>query len=180
MNALDWIMGADLNAGADCMQHDWALIWTITLLRLVVAVAYCLIAYSWFVNAKRAPDTPAKKTLTNLVIMFFLSGLCGYVLPVAFIFWPLWRPYVIPLIFLTFFSYRYVFKAMHFQVVYRELASGDSVQHKVEQILQDSVGKAISTTGPSLRDQIMEALNSASVDLDTIVKVQAANAKRET
>ena len=165
MNWWDWLMGADFMATRNCLHNDWWVIGNLIVARSLVAVSYVLIAWNWFTARRRAPNTPAKRVLSNLILVFLLCGLCGYLLPSLMIFVPAWRLLCFVLWALVIVSFIYVFTVMNFNVVFSEMARGSAVKQDIKELLHETPD---NSEARAIKQRIMDRLDRVHDTLDLL------------
>lgn len=126
----------------NCMGHDtfWAV--TTVVLDLTVAAGYAVIAYHWWDNQRRSPNTPAKAALRNMRNIFILCAACGYIFIPLKMVWPAWRLYDIVIVFLVYYTWRYAWGAKGLKVIYNELGHSHLLKTELEKSQWESRQKS--------------------------------------
>ncbi|MCK6418101.1 MAG: hypothetical protein L6Q57_04070 [Alphaproteobacteria bacterium] len=115
-----------------CMDHDYIMIVLVIAACIGVFTGYMMIARKWSEAARAAPDSEAKKALTDLKWIFIFCALCGYMWVVMEVLWPAWRLYFIFLIALNFFTWRYVLRSIRgLEKVYTYLKDRDQLIREI-------------------------------------------------
>lgn len=137
---LQWFRG-----GADfhyhdlihCMDHDYIMITLVIISCIGVFSGYIMIAYKWSKAASDSPDTEAKRALTDLKWIFIFCAICGYLWVVMELIWPAWRLYLVFLLALNFYTWRYVLTSIRgLEKVYSYLTDRDQLIREI--VLQKS------------------------------------------
>ena len=112
-----------------CMDHDIVSITLAIILCAGVFTGYLVIAYRWSKAAKLAPQSEAKGALNDLKWIFLLCASCGYLWVILEAVWPAWRLYLIALLGLNFFTWRYVVRIDGLESIYKYLKDRDDLMH---------------------------------------------------
>ncbi len=114
-NIFDWLAGGDTPYMSlrHCMRDDEPWLWTNTLLRLSIVVAYLLIGTLWLSYKARTEDTLERRLLTKLILIFVSCSICGYGFQVVAVWWPGYRLLTALLALLNVVSWRFVLRAIH-------------------------------------------------------------------
>lgn len=115
-----------------CLDGDLLTISMVLLLCIGVFTGYFVIAWRWSVAAIASPDSDAKKALQDLKWIFIFCSVCGYAWVCMEALWPAWRLYIIFLVFLNFFTWRYVLRIHALEGVYKHLRDKDQYIQEIE------------------------------------------------
>lgn len=127
----DWATGGEdfsYHTLDHCLDGDTVTMIVAIMCCLGVFTGYMMIALRWSAAAKQAPDGEAKRALRDLMWIFLLCGLCGYLWVMVEAVWPGWRLYIVLLLVLNFFTWRYVlFSIRGLEQVYTYLRDRDQM-----------------------------------------------------
>lgn len=167
MTWLDWWLGRDLMPAYQCLRGNWWIIGLAIILDALVVIGYGLIAWHWWINRKRAPDSAARRALDGMIFVFATCGLCGYGFTIIRMFWPVWRVYNVAMVFLVFVTYRYLFRASKLRVVFRQMTKEQRKLEKIRDIA--SHAPQLSPENRQLVSAILGEIDSTLNSLDEIV-----------
>jgi hypothetical protein len=133
---LGWFTGGehyDYRTLIHCLDHDMVSVTMIVVLCIGVFSGYMMIAWRWFKAAQSAPDSQAKKALNDLKWIFLICGICSYLWVILDTVWPGWRLYMLVLVALNFFTWRYVLRLDALEGVYKYLKDRDDLVQEIEE-----------------------------------------------
>jgi hypothetical protein len=137
-DVLDWLTGgaAPYHTLIHCMRHDYFWVSIIVALDLGIFGGYLRIARSWSRHARKAPDSEAKRAMSDLRWIFVFCS-TTYLWSLIDIVWPAWRLFAFAKLALLAYTVRYVYRSGRLEVVYRDVAEAESMRLELKLARED-------------------------------------------
>ena len=119
----------------------------ISILCVLVITGYLIIARSWYLSEQKSKhdnDTKAVSALRNLRIAFVWCAICGYGFFIIRTFVAAWSPYIVSLIILLYYTYRYVYQLKDLDIVYKDLDALETIKSQLQIDKNESVDQMVT------------------------------------
>lgn len=138
-DVINWLGGdGEYMNSVHCMGHDWLWIWITIFLCAGITLGYFFIAAHWSRNERHLTNSPAKKALNHLKWIFVYCGFCGYGFTIVKMWWPAWRLMDITMMFLFFYTWKYVFLSQDLRVVYEQLKENVNIREALNKTYSEN------------------------------------------